>query len=330
MFRTHCDINTRFGIITSVMTLALLWNSGFLDRRSGFPSWSWMGWIGRVVTGANMVQAPEWNGKYTWIHWYLFDSTSAAYRLLPQRTSDDEIPPGSLQYSHLFSKLSSKVYNELPSQIGNLDMNPNGDRSASSLQSTSKDSLTSYYVKRIDTPATKLASFFSHSLPSNFCLDNTLLFETFTRRVLMSVYDPWGRRKQDSTHVHLYDESPQYIGVAWLNDLTMWAQAGAFAVNDGQPSPISCNYPIDIALLSGPETATTATKQTYVWPQATRNQEVPLHRSATFYRVLLLSKFSSESHQPLSRCFERVGLGEIRADRVEAWNTLNWEEVVLF
>jgi hypothetical protein len=145
----------------------------------------------------------------------------------------------------------------------------------------------------------------------------------------MSVYDPWGCSKKDSTYLHLYDESFQYLGVAWVNDLTIWAQAGPFAAEGAPKDPTRYNYPIDIALLSGPETATIAMKNSYLWPCSTPGQDVPLHESATFYRVMLLSRFSLGDHKPILGGYERVGLGEIRADMVEGWKELKWAEILL-
>jgi hypothetical protein len=159
--------------------------------------------------------------------------------------------------------------------------------------------------------------------------EHTLLIQSFTRRILMSIYDPWGRAKEETTHVHLYDEKFQYIGVAWLNDLTLWAQAGFFVDDKIPKDPLRRNFPIDMALLSGPEGATAAAKQTYVWSRGKPGQDVLTLEKAKFYRVMLLSRFGAVDYAPLEGTYERVGLGEVRADLVESWEELRWEDVLV-
>jgi len=155
----------------------------------------------------------------------------------------------------------------------------------------------------------------------------TLLFQTLKARVWMSAYDPLGRAKEYTTHVHLYDESFRYLGVSWVNDITFWAQAGYFA--KGTPKlPNWRKFPVDIALLSGPERPTVMTQQTYVWPETIQEGE-PIPDSAKFYRVILLSRWSISDYKPLHETYERVGLGEVRADFVENWDKLKWEDILL-
>jgi hypothetical protein len=48
-FRDEIDIASTIGIPNATFGLDLLWNAeDYLKRRSGFPSWSWVGWVGSI------------------------------------------------------------------------------------------------------------------------------------------------------------------------------------------------------------------------------------------------------------------------------------------
>jgi hypothetical protein len=245
---------------------------------------------GRTVNGA------RWIKKHSWVNYYLFDSKSRRFNILPQLMTTEVEEQVAPEYTALLEKhgrysIKGKA-KSLPETRNLADVGAN------------------------PPPVT--------SLPAH-----TLLIQSFTRRILMSIYDPWGRAKEETTHVHLYDEKFQYIGVAWLNDLTVWAQAGFFVDNKIPKDPSRRNFPIDMVLLSGPEVATAAAKQTYVWSRGKPGQDVPTPETAKFYRVMLLSRFGVVDHTPLEGTYERVGLGEVRADLVESWEELRWEDVLV-
>ena len=74
------------GLPTAIFDMALLWQPfRKLQRRKGFPSWSWTGWEGPVVWAGDTMELTSygeptreqerrkvdlWHQKQTWIEWY--------------------------------------------------------------------------------------------------------------------------------------------------------------------------------------------------------------------------------------------------------------------
>ncbi|KAF2239900.1 HET-domain-containing protein [Viridothelium virens] len=65
------------GIPTVAFDWALLWGAypgHHIQRRPGFPSWSWMGHVGRIVMPESSSESPvlvqKWLREKTWINWY--------------------------------------------------------------------------------------------------------------------------------------------------------------------------------------------------------------------------------------------------------------------
>ncbi|KAI1774868.1 heterokaryon incompatibility protein-domain-containing protein [Hypoxylon cercidicola] len=76
--------NTRWfhGLPAVIFDWAIMWHSVFpipprkLERRQGFPSWSWMGWQGPSAAPRTkeLYSHPQWLIDRTWIDWYIVDN----------------------------------------------------------------------------------------------------------------------------------------------------------------------------------------------------------------------------------------------------------------
>ncbi|KAA8909376.1 heterokaryon incompatibility protein-domain-containing protein [Sphaerosporella brunnea] len=77
-----------FGLPEVVFDWALLWDArdGKAQRRSGAPSWSWAGWVGRVQLATfglgTLEKVGTWLSTHTWIIWYHRNIDSTDCRLL--------------------------------------------------------------------------------------------------------------------------------------------------------------------------------------------------------------------------------------------------------
>jgi hypothetical protein len=323
MLSTEGAIELCFGLDNATLGLGLLWQSGFLKRRVGFPSWSWAGWVGPVRMVHLRSSEAKWIAKTSWIHWYLFDPQKE-FQLLPQlewkpavSVDDDSKPPPEdksfLNPSGADTNITeSDGVDPTPEYMNLLDKRlPLPDLDSNCLGVSDSPPATRSLSSLSVNPASKLP-------------DYTLLFQTLKARVWMSIYDPLDQVKQYTTHVHLYGESFKYPGVAWINDSAFWTQAG-YALQDTSNGR---KFPVDIAVLSGPEPPTAMVQQTYVWPETTQEAESPL-RSARFYRVMLLAQGGTAESESRPQTHKRVGLGEVRADLVENWDGLRWEDILL-
>jgi hypothetical protein len=71
MVRQDWKMNLTFGLSQPSMAISLLWAGGILTRREGFPSWSWMGWIGKIICVTDSVDGAVWTSRSSWIKWYV-------------------------------------------------------------------------------------------------------------------------------------------------------------------------------------------------------------------------------------------------------------------
>jgi len=311
--RLVCDTELLYGLCRPTFGLSMLWYSGFLERRPQFPSWSWTGWIGMAVTGGEVFDDAKWITKYSWINWYHVDSETGMFLLMPQlghtsgqsaERGEDAVMPQYYPILHKHDRAPGNGKDAL--KADDLELSPTRTVHPADLGLTITD---------LDIP------------------NHTIYFQTLKGRVWMSAFDPSGCANEGTTHVHLYDSSFRYLGVAWINDLTFWAQAGFFEPDTVPTDPRWRSFPVDIALLSGPEKATTMTTQTLAWLLTEAGAGPADPDSSTFYRVILLSRLRVSDYSPLkSPCsYERIGMGEVLSDVVEGWDSsrLSWGDVLL-
>ncbi|KAI9714350.1 MAG: hypothetical protein M1820_000311 [Bogoriella megaspora] len=91
------------GLPTAAFDWALLWGSfvgHHVERRPSFPSWSWMGHIGRtlMVSRSASSRAQQWLREKTWIDWYYIKDGNARLVWPPPTTM--QTPPDTQDPSH--------------------------------------------------------------------------------------------------------------------------------------------------------------------------------------------------------------------------------------
>ena len=100
IFSRFFGCKTLLGLPESLLDLALLWKpTRQLQRRSGFPSWSWAGWVGRVAYDEPFTLTRKMDGTFVaygqdaygeegirpLVRWHLWDAASG--RVVPLRYS---------------------------------------------------------------------------------------------------------------------------------------------------------------------------------------------------------------------------------------------------
>lgn len=102
-FRDNISLASTAGIPNATFGLDLLWNAvNYLKRRSGFPSWSWVGWIGSIRMSKCGIPLPR--GKSTirtqiprnrawlmglyFLAFYIYDQQSNSVRLVSDEVHD--------------------------------------------------------------------------------------------------------------------------------------------------------------------------------------------------------------------------------------------------
>lgn len=86
MMETDCGTELCYGLVSSALTSGMLWRLSVspVSRRTGFPSWSWCGWLGEVDVPTISESLSKWTTKYSWIDWYIYDGKDQ-FGLLRQR-----------------------------------------------------------------------------------------------------------------------------------------------------------------------------------------------------------------------------------------------------
>jgi hypothetical protein len=88
MVKTDSGIELCYGLIWTALTLSMMWNpKASFARRSGFPSWSWCGWVGSIQYPSEPSgSSSAWTTRYAWIGWYLYDG-EGGFAHVPQKRS---------------------------------------------------------------------------------------------------------------------------------------------------------------------------------------------------------------------------------------------------
>ncbi len=99
MLHNECGVDMHFGLPDTSFPAGLLWKPcAPLERRAGFPSWSWMGWIGAISFPESFSGGitPGAVSKRSRVRWYLVNEDQSRPLLL-----------------HTFGEMSS-----VPSRVG--------------------------------------------------------------------------------------------------------------------------------------------------------------------------------------------------------------------
>jgi len=345
MFAHGCGSELCYGLIKSAMTYSMFWHPvqpfNFDARRTGFPSWSWCGWIGEVTAHEGTLQIANWTAKYSWIDWYIFDEKEIAFHLLAQKhaepVSGSDIAqdlfrtafPGIPAFARapmLESVVSHDQVASGPQYLNFLRRYPDSNRRNPADLSTSRVAASILTQER--RPSSCTTDLNSH----------TLFFRTLTTIAHISPYDPEGHYQQDNqshASAYIYDSKGRRLGVGFITHLALWSIA--FGDSTSIPPPRE-KYTLQMAILAGPVPPQQNNQP--ISPQQTNQGSIEsgvTHvspTSATFahYHVLLLTRripSTTPVYGPVQNYYERAGIGVISSDAVETMEGLNWEDVIM-
>ena len=229
MVKNDCGVEVCYCLVSTAISHSLLWklSTPLTLRQTGFPSWSWCGWLGPIIMQACWEDLSIWTIKYTWIHWYLYGGNNQ-FTLVPQkqwhapRTHDDPdtstAPAEGIDDSpmNFMSRLTKdfKPNKFTPSMAGFDTLRGNEDLSPPAPQYLELPS--KYGPDRGTTAPSSILTVEDIGIKPGTSLENhTLYFRALSTTVYMSPYDPRGHGSLGtSQYVYLYDLQDQYLGAA--------------------------------------------------------------------------------------------------------------------
>ncbi|KAK0624299.1 hypothetical protein B0T14DRAFT_495597 [Immersiella caudata] len=353
MVKTDTGIDISYGLTWTSLTLAMMWDrKERAVRRSGFPSWSWCGWVGSVRYSAEPSGLfSAWTTRHAWIDWYLYDG-EGYFVHVPQKHLGTSAPqPGTSK------QLAATATTTAPS-VGD-DDNP--------------QTLLSTFAKRLDpkrvTPGirriisqrkkertTKEGPFptaprywglleahraeHPNNTPADISIQTlgvgpevvlehyTLYFETLTTTLYISSSEP--SDGTENRYFHLFDRQSRRVGIVDLNI------DSDIIFNANSINPIltgNAMKPVHVAILSGPSENVTPTTKRLQLEMSTvrlivRESDAP---KPELYQVMILQerKPLKGELQGETRLYERIGIGEVVAVMLERMEDSKWEGILL-
>jgi hypothetical protein len=350
MLSNECGFELCNGLIKSSLTCSMLWSheKPVLKRRVGFPSWSWCGWVGETSGRTGDLtnrDVDKWTTRYSWIHWYLFDQEKQ-FRLIAQQKwqcqdTEQDAEDGDEELAFLRSAAKQFMPPGMtPPDIKLVDRPEpiQSSKDGSGLNPQYLILLQKNEVPEPDIPERsdsdpRPAPFRNPKSISN-CQEadlnlHTIYFRTLGEIVWISPYDPEGHTLAPALmHVHLYDDSDRYLGVAWLDHLDYFyrpfvkqTESGEFKVSK------DVKLPVHIAVLSGASPSWFGSERWMgILPsQSSDGSQAP----PRFYQVMILTKIVPPAYDNIQGAYERAGIGEIAADVLEGMDELVWEDFIL-
>jgi hypothetical protein len=338
MARNDSGTELCYGLVSSALTSGMLWrlSASPVSRRTGFPSWSWCGWLGEVVVPTISESLSKWTIKYSWIDWYIYDGNHQ-FRLLtqkqwqPSNAEQPEETDDELKFLDRFAQ-AFPLEKRTPQtdDISEYLHTKRSETSASVPQylallrkhgfDSTKTNPSSISVKDIQIfPGTSLSK-------------HTLYFKTLSKTVYMSACDPAGRGSSGMCrYVHLYDALDHYLGVAEITHVDVILNSLDVRRHEtgDNTQPSTRKVPIHIAILSGPSPPYSETKRNlWLWGHL-ESSAIQAGTNLRFYQVMLLMRHTPKSCKTVGRIYERVGLGEIPSHVLETLEGLDWEDILL-
>jgi hypothetical protein len=342
IMKNDCGIEVCYGLVSTAISNSLLWRllTPPAPRRMGFPSWSWCGWLGRVIVQPRWEGLSVWTTKYTWIHWYLYDGNNQ-FTLVPQKhwqplgtghelgistAQPEETDDSPLNYfSRLFKKLRPEKLTPRTDMTRLDALRGIVDPSAPAPQYL--EFLRKYGFDGATTTSPSILTVKDIGIELGASLENhTLYFRTLSTTVYISPVDPRGHDGLETCgYVHLYDLLDQHIGTGEithadvLRPLDVQRDATAEFIE-----PKTKKIPVHIAILSGPSP--------YGIDADSRDPlMIRFGAFLRFYQVMLLTPHTYQSGKPVGACglYERVGLAEIPGPILEGMDALKWEDILL-
>ena len=225
----------------------LLWlPCRWLKRRSGFPSWSWTGWKGPIITYGHWpdyASALVWTQRESWICFYAFDEDDQNFHLIASGYSLER---------EMSVREEESREEQLERRLEEFERQQEGpERSSdSSMGVEQKDHFKRWdgntnsgkvlipLLARLALGGTEAgpANRLQHFVERNpFGFDRTsLLFRTMTAVLAISALKPSGRRPLDPRHeepllpsapnLYLYTKDGSHIGTAWVHSEELYSK----------------------------------------------------------------------------------------------------------
>ncbi|KAI0409843.1 heterokaryon incompatibility protein-domain-containing protein [Xylaria palmicola] len=254
-----------WGLTKKHVAMDLLWMPcKWLARRPGFPSWSWAGWKGPIISYIDSsygLPAEEgWQQRKSWVDFYIFSKDAGQFQLLstgyaPQQEGKVlELEESHRSYRQRVKEMTktTRVEGSDGDDENSSDAHNDGGVLASLLWRLSNSQ--SLAAKTQQEPPYPL-----HCTPT--IDDQTLLFRTMTTYVHISSLNPSGRvsNKPRDDHLvlpsaptlHLYTGDGTHIGSAWPHTQEFFDQVAAHDLNFTRDSSVD-RLQIEVALLAGP------------------------------------------------------------------------------
>lgn len=323
IMKNDCGIEMCYGLVSTAISNSLLWRLSTppAPRWTGFPSWSWCGWLGQATVPPCWEGLSAWTTKYTWIHWYLYDGNNQ-FTLVPQKhwqppgtehelgtsTARPEETDDSLLNYFLRSSKKLRPEKLTPgTDITHFDT-LRGIVGPSAPAPQYLEFLRKYGFDGATTTSPSILTVKDIEIEPGASLEkHTLYFRTLSTTVYMSPVDPRGHDGLGTCgYVHLYDLLDQHIGTGEithadvLRSLDVQRNATTEFIE-----PKTKKIPVHIAILSGPSPYSIDTDL---------RDSLMIRDGAflRFYQVMLI-RHTSQSSKSVGACglYERAGLGEI-------------------
>ncbi|KAI0517907.1 heterokaryon incompatibility protein-domain-containing protein [Xylaria bambusicola] len=249
-----------WGLTEKHISLDILWLPyKWVTRRPGFPSWSWAGWKGPVISYRDylILDAEIWQQRKSWIDWYIFDKASSMFRLL----STGYAP---LQEAEVTQKEESERRWREP-----MKQNRRGQQGADipdeEQDSDSSGKLASLLWRLGGNQGMQAPPIRGppYSLQDSSAInEQTLHFRTLTAHVWISSLKPNREPPRSpiddqlilpsAPTLHLYAADGTHIGCAWAHTQELFDSISSYDRDVLLKNPLARRQHVEIALLAGP------------------------------------------------------------------------------
>ena len=279
----NAPFKTHFGLPLATLDLDVLWQpSHFLQRRRGFPSWSWAGWKGSILmarAGETLFQGIQHIRKrYTqrnaflarlfFVPFYRYEEEYKWFRLTSSNQNEfvrrvTERPEG------LHGELAIRDH-ESALQALSAPVTPMNDRNQYPPVAREKDCSfdprsgeLEAILPQINSPLPKtLVSPRPPPEVASRLTSQTLLLHTLTTRIFVSTLDQRGSRCQPAPArdpllsttpcIYFYDENGNSIGLGWLCEEYQYNSLAKICEESQDRKQPPRRPQVEIAFLSGP------------------------------------------------------------------------------
>jgi hypothetical protein len=253
-----------WGLMEKNIGIDMLWlPCKWLIRRPGFPSWSWAGWKGPIISG-RVDQSSEtvWQHRKSWIDWYGFRKGSGKFHLL----SSGYVPQQekAIIQEEEQNRAREERLGEIQKKRKREDSNDNDDEIEAPI-GVNRGSLTSLLWRLCQSNSDQAPSERDSPYPL-YCTptidEQTLLFRTLTAYVAISTLNPSGKPSllprddqlllPSAPTLHMYALDGTHIGSAWSHTREFFDQIAAHDREATTQGDVTARLQIEIALVAGP------------------------------------------------------------------------------